>query len=106
MAIVIRESSSGVALARGEAGEDVIPYEGNYYFALSAVEQGALRVTDRTYTCPHKGTCNWVDYQAPDGRVVPDVAWVYPEVKAGHEAIRGRFGFHAGHRGSTRQEGV
>ncbi|QEH32566.1 hypothetical protein OJF2_10430 [Aquisphaera giovannonii] len=106
MAIVIRESSSGAELARGESGTGVIPYEGNLYFDPAAVQQGALRVTERTYTCPYKGTCNWVDYQAADGRTVRDVAWVYPEPKPGHEAIRGRFGFYAGARGSTRQEGA
>ena len=66
------------------------------------MNQGVLRVTERTYTCPYKGTCNWVDYRAADGTVVRDVAWVYPRVKPGHEVIQGRFGFYAGTRGATR----
>ena len=44
-------------------------------------------------------------FVAPDGTRVRDVAWVYPLVKTGHESIQGRFGFYAGARGSTRQEG-
>ena len=48
-------------------GAEVIGYEGNLYFQPEAVNQAALRVTDRTYTCPYKGTCNWVDYQGADG---------------------------------------
>jgi uncharacterized protein (DUF427 family) len=82
----------------------VIPYEGNWYFSPDAVDQGALRVTSRTYTCSYKGTCHWVDYVGPDGRTEPDVAWVYDAPKPGHEAIKGRFGFYAETRGATREE--
>ena len=63
-----------------------------------------LSVTERTYTCPVKGTCNGVDYIGPDGRTVKDVAWVYPAVKAGHELIKGRFGFYAGNGGLRCEE--
>ena len=52
-----------------------------------------------------KGTCNWVDFVDPDGRKVKDVAWVYPKTKAGHEAIAGKYGFYAGTKGGTKQEG-
>jgi uncharacterized protein (DUF427 family) len=104
MTIIIRESTSGALLAKGEPGTEVVEYEGNLYFAPSSVNHGVLRVSDRTYTCPYKGTCNWVDYVATDGTAVCDVAWVYPSVKPGHELIQGRFGFYMGARGATRQE--
>ncbi len=104
MSIIIAEAASGTLLAKGEPGAEVVGYEGNHYFSPEAVNQRVLKVTERTYTCPYKGTCNWVDYQGPDGRVVRDVAWVYPRVKPGHEAIQGRFGFYSGSRGATRQE--
>jgi uncharacterized protein (DUF427 family) len=106
MSIIIREARSGTVLAQGEQGAEVVGYEGNLYFTPSAVNQEVLRVTERTYTCPYKGTCNWVDFVGADGDVVRDVAWVYPRVKPGHEAIQGRFGFYAGGRGATRQEGT
>jgi uncharacterized protein (DUF427 family) len=105
VSIAIKERESGVVLAAGELGSEVIPYEGNLYFDPSAVDTKALRVTSRTYTCPVKGTCNWVDFVAPDGRTVADVGWVYPSTKPGHEAIQGRYGFYAGTRRSTYQEG-
>jgi len=105
MNIQIRESKTGTVLAAGAQPTDVVPYEGNLYFAPDSVNQPALEVTERTYTCPYKGTCNWVDFVGPDGYRVRDVAWVYPAVKPGHEPIQGRFGFYAGNRGSTRQEG-
>lgn len=105
MGIVIREKDSGVVLAEAEEnGKDVVRYEGNFYFAPDQVKPDILRVTERTYTCPYKGTCHWVDYVGPEGATVPDVAWVYAEPKPGHEAIKGRYAFYAGARGATRQE--
>ncbi len=105
MTIAIKERESGSVLAEGEPGVGVIEYEGNLYFDPAAVDKEALRVTSRTYTCSVKGTCNWVDFVAADGRTVPDVAWVYPKTKPGHEAIQGRYGFYSGTRKSTYQEG-
>ena len=103
MSVAIHERASGALLAKAEVGPALAQYEGNWYFDPSAVTSDVLRVTERTYTCPIKGTCNWVDYTAPDGATVHDVAWVYPQVKAGHELIQGRFGFYAGSRGATKE---
>ena len=104
MRIVICDKQSGTRLAEGEAGPDVLEYEGNLYFDPSVVNQPVLRVTERTYTCPYKGTCHWVDHVPADGPAAPNVAWVYADPKPGHEAIRGRYGFYAGSRGPTRQD--
>lgn len=106
MSIVIREKISGEVLAEAEStGPDVVTYEGNLYFSPDAVKSGTLRKTDRTYTCPYKGTCDWVDYVGADGATVKGVAWVYENPKPGHEAIKGRFGFYSGSRGPTKQDG-
>src|SRR5262245_22694014 len=104
MSITIREKDSGMILAEAEVGPSLAKYEGSWYFDPAAVTADVLRVTERTYTCPYKGTCNWVDYVGSDGRTIKDVAWVYPEVNSGHELIRGRYGFYAGGRGATREE--
>ena len=105
MSIVIREKQSGAVLAEGnESGQDVVKYEGNLYFAPGAVKNEVLKVSERTYTCPYKGTCHYVDFVGADGKTARDVAWVYSNPKAGHEVIKDRFGFYAGTRGSTRQE--
>jgi uncharacterized protein (DUF427 family) len=104
MPVIIRERESGSVLAQADLGTSLTKYEGNWYFDPGAVEKSVLKVTDRTYTCAYKGTCNWVDYVAPDGRSVRDVAWVYPEVKPGHETIKGRYGFYAGGRSGTVEE--
>ncbi len=104
MSVTIREQESGVPLAQAEVGPGLTKYEGNWYFDPMNVEAELLRVTERTYTCPYKGTCNWVDFVGPDGRTVRDVAWVYPKVKPGHEVIEGRYGFYAGSRNGTTEE--
>jgi uncharacterized protein (DUF427 family) len=105
MSVMIRERVSGAILAEAEVGPSLAQYEGSWYFDPSSVQTEVLRVTERTYTCPYKGTCNWVDYVGPDGRTVRDVAWVYPQVKPGHELIQGRYGFYAGSRGGTVEAG-
>lgn len=104
MSIVIREKDSGTLLARGEIGAEVVKYEGNLYFTPESVEHGVLKVTERTYSCPVKGLANWIDYVGPDGKSVRNVAWVYPQPRAGHELIASRYGFYSGHRGATRQD--
>jgi uncharacterized protein (DUF427 family) len=103
MSITIQEKTSNTSLASGEMDKDVITYEGNLYFLPEAVEKERLQVTTRTYTCPYKGTCNWVDFIGPDGLTVKDVAWVYPSPKPGHEVIKDRYAFYAGSRGATKQ---
>ena len=104
MSIAIREKDSDTLLARGEEGRQALKYEGNWYFDPSVVDQSTLVVTDRTYTCPMKGTALWIDFVDINGRTVKDVAWVYNKPKPGHEAIAGRYGFYAGSRGGTKQE--
>jgi uncharacterized protein (DUF427 family) len=104
MTVTIREKVSSTTLAQADEGPSLARYEGNWYFDPDAVNADVLRVSERTYTCPYKGTCNWVDYAGPDGRIVKDVAWVYPQVKPGHEVIKGRYGFYAGSRGATKEE--
>jgi uncharacterized protein (DUF427 family) len=105
MPITIKEKSTSTPLASAEPGVGVEKYEGNWYFDPSAVHSESLKTTERTYTCPYKGTCNWVDFVGPDGSTVKDVAWIYPNPKPGHEIIRGRYAFYAGSRGGTVQEG-
>ena len=105
MSDTICETDSGTRLAAAEIETDAVPYEGNLYFDPGAVNLEVLRRTERTYTCPYKGTCHWVDFVGPDGRTVRDVAWIYQAPKPGHEVIQGRYGFYAGTRGATRREG-
>lgn len=104
MKVTIREPKSGVQLAAAELGPELERCEGNWYFDPAVVDQGVLTITERTYTCPYKGTCHWVDYNGPDGQSVKDVGWIYQEPKRGFDSIKGRFGFYAGANGPTREE--
>ena len=83
MSMIIREAGPGPCWPGESRGPRSIGYEGNLYFVAVGREPAVLRVTERTYTCPYKGTCNWVDFVGPDRRVVRDVAWVYPESSRG-----------------------
>lgn len=93
-------SRSGERLASGTEPDEVFELEGNWYFDPGAVNASALEVTSRTYTCPYKGICNWVDYVGEEGRI-PNVAWVYEGIKPGYERIRGRYGFYSSDRAGT-----
>lgn len=104
MTITIREKTTGTVLARGEFGTQVVKYDGGLYFAPEAVDRDRLRVSERTATCPSKGTSFWVDLAVPDGTSVRNVAWIYVTPRPGHELIQGRFGFYPGNRGHTRQD--
>lgn len=105
MTTIILEKSTGAILAKAEeAPNALVRYEGNLYFDPESVAKETLRISERTYTCPYKGTCHWVDFVEPAGRVVQDVAWIYSEPKPGHERIKGRYGFYGGSQGRTRLE--
>ncbi|MDX2161374.1 MAG: DUF427 domain-containing protein [bacterium] len=96
MTLIVRERSSGQVIASG-APEDnsVLKFEGNWYFAPENIDLTHLNVTERTYTCPYKGVCYWVDLEAPDGTKAQNIAWVYRQPKPGYEQIKDRFGFYA-----------
>lgn len=94
MNFVIRARPSGELLASGIENESVIVAEGNWYFDVDAVQMDYLRVTERTYTCPYKGTCYWIDLNSPEVHA-QNVAWVYQNPKPGWEHIKDRIGFYA-----------
>jgi uncharacterized protein (DUF427 family) len=91
-------------------GREVVKYQGGLYFVPEAVVGlSALCSTDRTSTSPTLGVACWLDFEDPqtaptDARTrVRGVAWTYPDPQPGHDLIRGRYGFHPGNRGATRQ---
>jgi uncharacterized protein (DUF427 family) len=94
MPLVVKAKDSGTLLAQGRTDdESVRVFEGNWYFAPEAVDMAHLKVTERTYTCPYKGTCFWVDLVTPD-KTVQNVAWVYNTPKPGYEMIKDRIAFY------------
>jgi uncharacterized protein (DUF427 family) len=91
----------GLVLARAQQAEHVIELEDNWYFHPQAINHAVLSVSKRTYICPYKGTCFWVDFRH-GSQFTPDTAWVYPAPKPGYRKIAGWYGFY--HRGKDYQK--
>ncbi|KAK3113024.1 hypothetical protein LTR53_010081 [Teratosphaeriaceae sp. CCFEE 6253] len=77
-------SINGTVIAETDSYEFV---EGNVYFPPASIKDLArtLTPTDRTTTCPWKGTSHYYDIHV-GGQTVANAAWYYPQPyeKAGH----------------------
>jgi uncharacterized protein (DUF427 family) len=94
MKLTVNEKPAGTRIASGEDGREVDVFEGNWYFDPAVVDMSHLKVTQRTYTCPYKGTCYWIDLESPTGRA-QNIAWVYNNPNPGYEHIKDRIAFYA-----------
>ncbi|MBI5666817.1 MAG: DUF427 domain-containing protein [Chloroflexi bacterium] len=95
MSLIIKERVSGMVIAAGSEDDSARVFEGNWYFAPEAVNMAHLKISDRTYTCPYKGTCFWIDLEPPSGVRTQNVGWVYRQPKPGYEFIKDQIGFYA-----------
>lgn len=87
---------SGQVLAQARRADQFIYLEGYWYFHPEVVDFSSLEISDRTYLCPYKGTCYWIDLRR--GSVsIPDAAWVYPTPKPGFRKIANWVGFYENH---------
>ena len=75
--------------------DDTIFVEGNYYFSRTSIDESLLIHSDRTTSCPWKGTANYYTV-AVDGDQIEDAAWYYPEPKEAAKHIDGRVAFWRG----------
>lgn len=96
----IKKNNDGETIASGIPDQTVQDFEGNWYFAPEAINMQYLKITDRTYTCSYKGTCFWVDLEAPEGKVT-NIGWVYQNPKPGYEVIKDHIGFYVRNTGVT-----
>ncbi|MDL1902400.1 DUF427 domain-containing protein [Anaerolineae bacterium CFX9] len=103
MKVIIRERGSQAVIAEGEKNQDLQEFEGNLYFKPEAVQLDKLRITERTYTCPYKGTCFWIDLETEHGRA-QNIGWVYRTPKPGYEFIRDQIGFYRSTSGTIAEE--
>ena len=94
-ACILRKSDNSVLLR--VPIERIQKLEGNYYFPAEFLDSADYEISDRTYTCPQKGVCNWVDLKTDKG-YVNDVAWVYAHAKRDYEHIAGLYGFYSKHK--------
>jgi len=99
----IKIKKDGTIIARAPV-EDIVHLEGNHYFKPEVGKNDFLEISDRTYNCPKKGVCNWIDLKSAAG-YLNDIAWVYPETKPKFENIAGRIGFYGNHKHYEYTEG-
>ncbi|MFV1992806.1 MAG: DUF427 domain-containing protein [Acidiferrobacterales bacterium] len=83
-------------LARAPVDE-IIHLEGNHYFIPESDQNDFMEISDRTYNCPKKGVCNWIDMKSGNS-YFNDIAWVYPATKPEFTNITGRYGFYENHK--------
>ncbi len=95
--VTIKLKSTGEVLAHSSDPEKLIQLEDNWYFHPDEVNQTEMETSDRTYTCPHKGICFWVDIKLKLG-YINDIAWVYPETLPKYKHIAGWYGFYPKHK--------
>lgn len=103
MTWIIRDKHSGAIIAQGIEGETVREFENHWYFNPEAVNMAYLRVTERTYHCPYKGICYWIDLVTPTV-IARNIAWVYREPRPGYEFIKDLIAFYARETSATRAE--
>lgn len=95
--VTIKLNSTDEFIAHSGDPEKLIQLEGNWYFHPDEVDRSVLETSDRTYTCPCKGVCFWVDIKTKHG-YINDIAWVYPEPFPEYQHITGWYGFYPEHK--------
>ncbi len=79
-------------IARSDRTEVV---EGNHYFPIEDVEQGFLRESATTSTCPWKGAASYYSVEV-DGERADDAAWTYRDPSAQARQITDHVAFWRG----------
>ena len=95
--ITVKDITRNEVLAQGDEDDEIIALESAYYFAPEQVNCDHLIVSHRTYTCPYKGVCYWIDLQGPNN-LIRNVGWTYFKPDPDYEYIRDKFGFAFGMR--------
>ncbi|MCW3039902.1 MAG: hypothetical protein JWM31_1807 [Solirubrobacterales bacterium] len=75
--------------------DDTVVVEGNHYFPISSLKEGAFTETPTTSVCPWKGTANYYTVTV-DGQENKDAAWYYVEPKDAAKEIKDRVAFWKG----------
>ncbi len=74
---------------------DTIVIENNYYFPAAAIHKQFFNSSDKTTTCPWKGTAHYYSIEV-DGKTNADAAWFYPDPKLAAKEIKGYVAFWKG----------
>jgi uncharacterized protein (DUF427 family) len=93
----VRVVVDGVTLAETRRALRVLEtsHPPSWYIPADDVRMDLLVPTARRTTCEFKGEAGYYRLAAsPDGR--GEIAWTYPQPRAGYEGIRGHLSFYAG----------
>ena len=94
MAHTIRQRDTARLITAGdEDNGTMIVLEGCWYFDPEVVDMTHLTVTERTYTCPYKGVCYWIDLDSP-ALQARNIGFVYHHPLAEYQNIAGRIAFY------------
>ena len=74
--------------------DETIVVEGNHYFPLSSLKDGAFTPTDHTTHCPWKGDASYYTVSA-GGSSSENAAWYYAAPKDAASQIEGYVAFYA-----------
>jgi len=77
-----------------ESNETVV-VENNHYFPKSSIKEDRFRESEKTSTCPWKGTANYYSIVV-DGKTNEDAAWYYKEPKLAAKEIKDHVAFWKG----------
>jgi uncharacterized protein (DUF427 family) len=102
--IQIKTVQTDETLAAGKRNQDVQLFEGAWYFDQDAVDMTYLKVSERTYTCPYKGICYWIDLELPNQVPIENIGFTYFKTNDGYEFVQDKIGLYYGHREATYQE--
>lgn len=101
--ITIKDAKTGAVLASAAEMAGVLLFEGAWYFDRSQVDMTQLVVTEDIYVCPYKGSCYWINLEAP-GHFAEHIGFTYFVTKPDYEFVRNKIAFYAGVREHTVEE--
>lgn len=90
----IHNRTTGKLIAAGdEDSGSMVKLEGCWYYNPDIVDMEHLVITNRTYNCPYKGICYWIDLETPES-TVRNIGFVYRHPMQDYEFIAGRIAFY------------
>lgn len=81
---------NGTVIARSD---DTVIVEGNHYFPRESILEGVLEPTDRSTSCPWKGTAGYFTVTV-DGERAENAAWTYAAPKDAAAEIKDHVAFY------------
>ncbi len=73
----IRHTPSGILLAEGAKGGDMMPFEENFYIRKRCLMTEAFRLSFIPGICPYKGLYFWMDLRLIGQVEEESIAWFY-----------------------------